>query len=61
MEDVGGERRETFDVGVPGRRLDDPVASLVLVLRRTTGHLTKTLGKKCEAGLREAASPSRST
>lgn len=34
VEDVGGERRETFDVGVSGGRLDDPVASLVLVLRR---------------------------
>lgn len=34
VEDVGGERRETFDIGVSGGRLDDPVASLVLVLRR---------------------------
>ena len=32
MEHIGGERGQAFDVGVPGRRLDDPVASLVLVL-----------------------------
>lgn len=44
VEDVGSERRETFNVGVSGRRLDDPVASLVLVLRWTTGgrQLNKT-------------------
>lgn len=36
VEDIGGERSETLDVGASGRRLDDPVASLVLVLRWTT-------------------------
>lgn len=45
VEDVGGERGETFDVGAPGGRLDDPVASLVLVLRgREAGrNLTKLM------------------
>lgn len=33
MEDVGGEGGQTPDVSAPGRGFDDPVASLVLVLR----------------------------
>lgn len=63
VEDVGGERRETFDVGVSGGRLDDPVASLVLVLRQATGgrRLNQTLSQNSASGLEEAASPSRST
>lgn len=34
VEHVGGEGGEALDVGVPGRRFDDPVAPLILVLRR---------------------------
>lgn len=59
VEDVGGERRETFDVGVPGRRLDDPVAPLVLVLRWTT--LNNKTPAESESLGQEVDSPSRST
>lgn len=33
VEDVGSERGEALDVGVPRRRFDDPVAPFVLILR----------------------------
>lgn len=33
VEDVGGQRGQTFDVGVSRRRLDDSVASFILVLK----------------------------
>lgn len=33
VEDVGGQRGQTFDVRVSRRRLDDSVASFILVLK----------------------------
>lgn len=33
MEHIGGQRGQALDVGVPGRRLDNAITPLILVLK----------------------------
>jgi hypothetical protein len=33
MEHIGGQRCQALDVGVPGRRLDNAITPLILVLK----------------------------
>lgn len=48
VEDVGGQRGQTFDVCVSRRRLDDSVASFILVLKDDQRGKTQNLCKQRE-------------